>query len=445
MALLTMSQKEIDRYGIITKLIAQELHGTKAAHLLNLSVRHVRRLKARVRTGGARSLIHTRRGQPSNRCLPEKERDKIERLLRERYPDFGPTLACEKLRERHGIMRDPKTIRALMRVLGLWQSRPRRCAAPRHWRQRREHPGELVQFDGSYECWFEDRGPRMCLLAAIDDATGKILHARFAPHEGVFPVFGFWKSYLERYGKPRAIYLDKFSTYKQNRPAGEEDGELKTQFQRACRELGMEPIFANSPQAKGRVERLFKTLQDRLIKELRLQHIATPERANAFLTETFIPDFNRRFSVPPVRSLDLHRALRAEERQHLDAIFSRQETRTVRNDYTVSFKNAWYQLVPTPRVMVRPKERVRIEEWLDGTVHLRIRQSYLRFTKLPDRPKRAVERLWVLAKPPEQPKTHTPWKPPADHPWRAAHAPKTYLTAENELWKCARRDVLRAA
>lgn len=441
MALLTMSQKEIDRYGIISRLLKREVDGTEAARLLKLSVRHVRRLKQNVRRAGPRGLIHQNRGKRSNRKIPEEERYRIGELLQKRYADFGPTFACEKLREQHRIKRDPKTIRALLIEMGLWKGRKRSIAIAHQWRARKEHPGELVQFDGSYEFWFEDRGEKTCLLAAIDDATGNILQAQFAPHEGVFPVFGFWKGYVESHGKPRAIYLDKFSTYKQNRPL-EEDVGLKTQFQRACQELDIKPIFANSPQAKGRVERLFKTLQDRLIKELRLQHISTPEHANRFLTETFVPDFNRRFAVRPVSSADLHRPLRTEEQKRLEATFSRQEERIVRNDYTVSFKNTWYQLQETPRVIVRPKDRITIEERLDGSIRMRIRNSYLYFKKLPHRPQRQ-ETAWVLAALPE--KTRAPWKPSADHPWRAAFAAEQLAPAENDLVPCALRDDTRSA
>jgi hypothetical protein len=180
-------------------------------------------------------------------------------------------------------------------------------------------------------------------------------------------------------------------------------------------ELGIEPIFANSPQAKGRVERLFKTLQDRLVKELRLEGIAMPEEGNSFLKETFIADFNRRFAVHPASPADLHRPLRAEEHKRLAAIFSRQEERIVRNDYTACFKNTWYQLLPTPRIVVRPKDRIIVEERLDGSVHIRIRNAYLNFKELPSQPQRN-EAPWVLAKLPE--KTSVPWKPAANHPWR---------------------------
>ena len=410
MALLTMSQKELDRYSILKKILMRELTGVQAAELLRLSTRQIKRLKKRIKQYGARGLIHQNRGRAGNRAMSPQEQNRIKELLERHYVDFGPTLAAEKLRERHGIARDPKTIRRFMTSQGLWQGRRRKTTAHRTWRARKEHPGELVQFDGSYEFWFEDRGARACLLAAIDDATGRILHAQFADHEGVLPVFGFWKGYMERLGKPRAIYLDKFSTYKQNLS---EDPDLKTQFQRALRQLGVEPIFANSPQAKGRVERLFKTLQDRLIKELRLQHISTPEAANRFLEKTFLPDFNRRFGVHPASAVDLHRALRSDERKNLAAVFSRQEERVVRGDFTVSLKNDWYQILPTPRILVRPKETVVMEERLGDSLHIRIRNAYLNFEKLPARPQHR-QMPWVAAALPEK----DSWKPPVNHPWR---------------------------
>ena len=366
-----------------------------------------------MREKGAEALMHRHRGKSSNNRMPDKERQRIAELLRKHYADFKPTFAAEKLRERHRITRDPKTIRSVMIEAGLWQGCKKKVAVHRAWRMRKEHVGELVQFDGSYEFWFEEGGPQLCLLAAIDDASGRILHAEFADHEGVFPVFGFWKAYVERWGKPRAIYLDKFSTYKQNLGTG--DPDLKTQFGRALQDLDIQPIFANSPQAKGRVERLFKTLQDRLIKELRLANISTPEEADRFLEEIFIPDFNRRFAICPVSSADLHRKLSAEERKRLDSIFSRQEERIVRNDFTVCFRNRWYQLLATPRLMLRPKDMVVLEERLDDSLAIRKGGAYVNFKELPARPMR-LSPPWVLAKLPE--KAAIPWKPAADHPWK---------------------------
>jgi len=267
MTLITMSQKELTRYDILRRLLRKECTNADAAELLGLSVRQVKRLKKRVRQLGASGLIHGSRGRVSNHRLAPTERDTIAELLKKHYPDFKPTFASEKLRECHHIDHDPKTIRSIMIQEHLWTPKKARNGSEhRSWRQRRSSFGEMQQFDGSYEYWFEDRAPTRCLLAAIDDATGRITKAQFDLHEGVEPVFTFWKQYLKTHGKPLSIYLDKFSTYKMSQRWMEQNHELKTQFQRACEQLGIEPIFAHSPQAKGRVERLFETLQDRLIR-----------------------------------------------------------------------------------------------------------------------------------------------------------------------------------
>ena len=258
-------KKDIDRHDVLKRLIRKEIKRYHASKLLKLTPRHVTRLKQAVITSGATALIHKQRGQPSHNRLPEKERAKIACLLKEQYHDFGPTFAAEKLNELHKIDHDPKTIRAIQIKEGLWK--PRRSKTKdvhRSWRQRRLAAGEMIQFDGSYHDWFEGRGGvrESCLLGSIDDATGMIVELEFAPHEGVFPVFAFWKAYIEIHGKPRQIYMDKFSTYKMNSHAAKDNPDLKTQFERAMIELHIEPLFANSPQAKGRVERLFDTLQD---------------------------------------------------------------------------------------------------------------------------------------------------------------------------------------
>ena len=270
----------------------------------------------------------------------------------------------------------------------------------------------MQQFDGSYEYWFEDRADKCCLLAAIDDATGRITQAQFALHEGVTPVFTFWGQYLLTNGKPHSIYMDKFSTYKMPERWVIQNHDLKTQFQRAMSELGIEPIFAHSPQAKGRVERLFRTLQDRLIKELRLHTISTMEEGNRFLKEVFIPQFNKQFSVEPALSTNAHRPLTAKEEQNLDSILSRQYERTIQNDFALSFNNMWYQLTKEQPVTVCKKDVVIVEEHLNGSVRIRLRGKYLHHQTLPQRPQKATVIPWVL------PKARVPWKPPANHPWR---------------------------
>ena len=421
MTFLCMSKRELDRFGIIQRLIGKKINGATAAALLHLSIRHIRRLKRVVHTRGISGLIHGNRGKPSNRRLSLAEHTRIITLVTKRYRDFGPTFAAEKLEERHGIIRDPKTIRTLMIAEGLWTPAPtKRQSVHRAWRPRRFHVGELIQFDGSYHHWLEDRGGtgEFCLIAAIDDACGQIMHAVFGDDEGVFSVFGFWKGYLERHGKPRAVYSDKFSTYKQHIPSAAEQ-DRKTQFQRAMGSLTIEPIFAESPEAKGRVERLFGTLQDRLVKEMRLAGIDTIADANRFLADVFIPWFNKRFFVEPASTENLHQQLMHKERATLDSIFSRHDQRTVQNDFTIAHHTHWYQLTEKQPVIVRKKERITVEEWLDHSIHFRLRGKELVYATLPARPKQTKKLVpWVLTTTPATPVASRPWKPAFDHPWR---------------------------
>jgi len=410
---IIMSQKETKRYDIIKKTIKKEMSTKEAAEVLNLTTRQVRRLKRRVKDKGISGLAHANRGRRGNRGIPGEEMERIVKIISEKYADFGPTLATEKLEKRHKIKRDRKTIRAIMIKEGLWKQRVKKKETYRSWRQRRTSYGELGQYDGSYEHWFEGRGPKYCLLASIDDATGKITKAKFAEHEGVEPTFGFWREYFEKYGKPYEIYVDKFSTYSMNHKLAKENTDTLTQFQRAMRQLNVGVINANSSQAKGRVERLFKTLQDRLIKELRLENISTVEEANKFLECTFIPQFNKKFGVIPRSEADLHKKITTQERRQLPSILSRQYERVIRNDYTVSYKNIWYQLEETQSVAMFKGESVIIEDRFDGTICFKLRGKYLNYKKLPKRPEKVPSKSipWVLAKPLSA-------RPAADHPWR---------------------------
>lgn len=417
MTFITMSLKEFDRNNIIHRLLRKEINGTKAAELLKLSVRQTKRLKAKVKREGPKGLIHGNRGRPSHNQTPPTEKEKIIHLLHKHYYDFKPGFATEKLQEEHKISRDPKTIRQIMIDERLWQPKTKKEKGEyRSWRERKSAYGEMIQFDGSYEHWFEDRGKSCCLLAGIDDATGKITKAKFALHEGVFPVFNFWQEYLQANGKPRAIYLDKFSTYNQNQTVAKENPDTLTQFQRAMEEVRIEVIPANSPQAKGRVERLFGTLQDRLIKELRLQKISTKKEANEFLEKVFIPKFNQKFSVKPRIHSNLHDPLSCKEQKSLASIFSRQTKRTVQNDFTFSFKNQWYQLTKDQTATVCKKDTIIVEERLDHTIWVRLRSKYLNYKLLPTRPKKEKQtsfKQWVLPA-----TTREPYRPPKNHPWR---------------------------
>jgi len=410
---IIMSQKEASRYDVIKKAIKKEIKGIEAAEILKLTARHIRRLKKKVEKEGLRGLIHASRGRPGNRKMPDEEKEKIKKLINKHYPDFGPTLAAEKLEEIHKIKRDPKTIRIIMIEENLWKPRLKKKQEYRSWRQRRAAFGELEQYDGSYEYWFENRGPKCCLLAAIDDATGDITRAKFSEHEGVEPTFDFWQEYLEKQGKPMAIYVDKFSTYSMNQKLARENPDTLTQFQRAMRQLNIEVITAHSSQAKGRVERLFGTLQDRLIKELRLNNILTVKEANEFLEKIFIPKFNEKFSVAARLNANLHKKTTRQEKEKFPSIFSRHCERTIRNDYTLSCKNVWYQLEETQSVAMFRNETVTVEERFDGSIYFRLRGKYLNYKQLPERPGKVSGKSipWVLAKP-------LPARPSADHPWR---------------------------
>lgn len=244
-----------------------------------------------------------------------------------------------------------------------------------------------MQFDGSYHHWFEDRDGtgEICLLAGIDAAGSEVLHAEFAEHEGVLPVMGFWLRYAEEHGLPKAIYVDKFSTYKMHMKTAAENPDTKHQLARAMKTVGTEIIFANSSQAKGRIERLFRTFQDRLVKELRFKNISSVEKANRFLKEKFIPAFNRRFAVKPKEEQDVHRPVSAKDLVILKDVFVRREERTVQYDFTVAFRTQWYQILPTPRLAVRPKDRVEVREYPDGSLKFFIRNKPVVVRPIPKR------------------------------------------------------------
>lgn len=410
-----LTSKEQDRYDTTSQCIAKIITNAVAATRLNLSIRALQKLKRKVEKEGEAGIIHGNRSRVSNRATDARTKNTIIAFLnKKKHRDFGPTFATEQLVKQKGIALSVETVRTILIDAKLWKPKERRGADIRHeWRERKPLYGELVQFDGSYHDWFEG-GTEACLLAAIDDATGQ-LNLLFEANEGVNAVFRFWFAYIERHGLPRAIYLDKFSTYKINHKSAEDNTELMTQFERAMEELGVEVICANSPQAKGRVERLFGTLQDRLVKEMRLAGIK-PDGANHFLKEIYIHDHHTRFSVKARHEGDAHRPLTNELRTKLSSIFSIQSERKVKNDYTIQFKNKWLQLRETTGVAVYKKDTVTIEERLDGLLHIRLRNIYLDFTVLPERPKPTNKKVTALVK-----KSST-WKPPADHPWRKAIA-----------------------
>ncbi|OGL73026.1 hypothetical protein A3D72_01910 [Candidatus Uhrbacteria bacterium RIFCSPHIGHO2_02_FULL_57_19] len=384
MKIIPMSAKEVKKLEAVETVRSGRLTQKEAAERLKVTDRCLRYWLDAFETDGAAGLVHGNRGKQSPHRVPQKERQAILSLIRTKYRDFGPTLASEKLLELHGIHRDPTTIRDLMIAEDLWIPRRLRKGAAlivhRAWRERRAHRGELVQFDGSYHPWFENRlldasgaPAELCLLLAVDDATGEILWAQFAEHEGTLPVMRFWIEYAGLHGLPKAVYLDRFSTYKMTQDVALQNPDLKTQLQRAMKTLGVDLIFALSPQAKGRVERLFKTLQDRLVKELRLRNISMVRDANRFLEKTFIRSFNRKYGVEARDGADFHRTLTKRQKDALPETLCRMEQRVVMNDFTVSFKSQWYQLLPTKGLAIRPKDGVLVREYPDAAVSFSIR------------------------------------------------------------------------
>jgi len=409
---IKLTDLEQERYDIIRSCIDQNITNKEASIRLGLKVRQVQRIKRAVEERDRGGAVHKLKGQtPSNTTPNIISRKVVTFFEKEKHHDFGPTFAQEKLAD-IGISLNTETLRLLMIKKDIWKSRPRHGPQiVRVWRERKESFGELVQFDGSYHDWFEN-GDEECLLAAIDDATGKIVHAVFDDDEGVYAVFRFWLAYLEAYGRPVAIYLDKFSTYKVNHKNAVDNAEFITQFQRAMRELDIRVICANSPQAKGRVERLFGTLQDRMVKEMRLRDIKAQNEANLYIYEKYIPDHDKRFSVTAKNQIDAHRPLTDDMRKKLSSIFSVQSKRKVNNDYTIQFKTLWFQLEPIQKTTVYKRDEVIVEERLDGTIHIRLKHVYLEYRVLPSRPKPI--RIPIVALTTQKPR----WTPPKNHPWK---------------------------
>lgn len=421
MTLITMSTKEIDRFTVITNLLNKQINGTEAAQQLQLSTRQIRRIKSRFDQSNPLRIAHQSRGQPSNRRLKPVVINRIINLLKTKYVGFGPTLATEKLFEINKIKISDESLRTVMTKNNLWKPRIRKKNREhREWRPRRENYGTMEQYDGSYHHWFEQRAEECCLLLAVDDATGKITQAVFDRHEGILPTFGFWRAYIEENGKPASIYLDKFSTYKINHKNAEDNKEMITQFQRVCQDLNITLISAHSPEAKGRVERMFKTLQDRLVKELRLQNISDIDSANIFLREKYIQSFNEKFAVVSTKRADLHRILTKTDVENMNSIFSVHSERIVMNDFTIQFKNQYFQLGQQQPVVVCRKEKILVEEHLDGSIKLKLRGKNLNYIVLPKRPEKEYKlNIPALT-------TGTPsYKPPSDHPWR-----KQYVTSK---------------
>jgi len=407
-----MTEKEILRHSVIKNLIEGRINGTDASKQIQVSVRQVRRIKVKVKQKGAEGVIHGNRGRISNRRIDNETIAKTIALLEKKYQGFKPTLAAEKLSELDKIELSNEKVRQIMIENKLWKTKPRKQAKKKYfWRARKDNYGEMEQFDGSYHNWFGKN--ESCLLLAVDDATGKITYAKFDYNKSIIAVFKFWLEYFDKNGMPISVYLDKFSTYKVNHKNATDNKDMITQFQRASNQTGFKLIFANSPQAKGRVERMNKTLQDRLVKELKLAGITTIEKANEFLKE-YIPKFNKKFAVVPQKQTDLHKEVSATLKQKLPQIFSIQDQRVVMNDYTIRFENQYFQLSQEQPTTVYKKDIVIMEKHLDNEIKINLKERYLNYTILPERPRKEID----IKLPALTIRKQSEWKPSIDHPWR---------------------------
>src|SRR3954469_11915490 len=366
MAVVLMSKAELSRVDTLARVARGELPVAGAASILGLGPRQVFRLLRRFRAEGASGLASRRRGRPSNRRLPASVREAALAAVRERYADFGPTLAAEKLEERHDIRLSRETLRQWMAEAGLWVPRKARRGRVHQPRHRRDCLGELVQIDGCEHPWFEDRGPPCTLLVFVDDATSRLMHLRFVPSESAFAYMAATREYVEAHGKPVAFYSDKHGVFRVNHPDAAGDGV--TQFGRALAELTIAIICANSPQAKGRVERAHETLQDRLVKELRLAGIDTVEAANAFLP-AFVADYNARFAKEPRLAEDLHRPPAVQD--DLDEALTWREERTVTGSLTLHYNKVLFLLEPSEVARSLARKRVTVHAFPDGRLAIR--------------------------------------------------------------------------
>jgi transposase len=419
-----MSTTELRRAGVLARVAAGTLTLGSAARLLEVSYRQAKRLYRRYRAEGATGLKHRSAGCPSNRATEPRRRARALALVREKYSGgvderFGPTLAAEHLASEDRLTVDHETLRRWMLAAGLW-SRARKRSPHRRRRERMAHFGELVQLDGSFHPWFEDRGPQSCLLTLVDDATGRSL-GRFGAQETIWAAVGILRTWIAEYGIPRALYTDWKNVYvrRPNQDERETGAEPLTQFGRMCAALGIKIIPASSPQAKGRVERNHGTQQDRLVKKLRRKRITDVDSANAFLEAEYWGEHNRRFAQAPASAEDFHLAV--PRGVSLDKVFRLEEKRTVSNDWVVRYDN---RLLQVERQSHRPPARstVQVVEDVAGQLEIRYRDRMIRWTELAN-PAAAKPATPNQARPPVRPASAVApqrRRPCADHPWRRA-------------------------
>lgn len=412
---MVMSAKERRRKVEFEGVREGRLTIKEAAKRLGLSYRHCRRAYKRFCEEGDEGLAHRRRGRPSNRAKPKAFKEAVLERYRDRYEGFGPMLAWEKLVE-EGYELGRETLRVWLTEAKLWEPHRER-ARHRKRRERKEHFGEMVQMDGSHHKWFGDEAPESCLMDMVDDATGETLALMGERETTELAMRTLWL-WCERYGIPRALYVDRKNVFVTDRePTLEEQlagEEALTEFGKACKKLGIEIIPARSPQAKGRVERKHGVYQDRFVKELGLQRITTTAEANALLQNGFSKTLNRKFARPPRSKTDLHRP--APTKRELSEVFSIEKLRTVTNDWTVRCENRFYQILKENNPLPWPRQKLTVRRLLDGTIQLLYRDRKLKFKEIapPPAPLRYTEP--AAPRPVAAPKNKH--KPAPDHPWR---------------------------
>lgn len=418
--LISMTAKELGRLEAMQQLQNGQATQAQVARRLQICVRQVKRLWRAYRTRGAAALVSGHRQHSGNRKRDPALVERAISIVRTHYHDFGPTLASEKLRECHDLAIDRETLRKAMIATGLWKAKARKHAyhPPR---ARRERFGELIQIDGSPHAWFEERGPRCTLLVFIDDATSAIVAARFVKAETTNAYFALAYEYFQRHGLPEAFYSDRYSVFRINRERQGYHTE-PTQFARAMDELGIELICANSPQAKGRVERVNRTLQDRFVKELRLAGVSDIDGGNAFLPG-YLVEHNRRFARHPLNPADAHGTPRAD--QHLETILACHYTRKLTKNLTVQHDGRVYQILNAPRRLAFPKATVQLIEALDGTTRIERGGVALEFVTTEHLRQPAIRSAKEIEPPkfnggPNPKKAH---KPSSTHPWYAGYDP----------------------
>lgn len=417
-----LSGRELNRVEVMARVKAGSLRLKEAAELLELSYRQTKRVWARYRGGGAKALQHGNCRRRSNRAYPAEFRRAVLARARERYADFGPTLASEHLASDDGLRIPAESLRRWMREAGLWQ-RKRKRKPYRQRRERRAHRGELVQLDGSFHRWLEQRGGEGCLMHMVDDATST-MHCGFSEQETIWAAVQLLRRWIELHGVPRALYTDWKNVYVRAATEREQrEGRVPvTQFGRMCQKLGIRIIAASSPQAKGRVERNHGTHQDRLIKKLRLRGINSYEQANQFLEEHYIAEHNRRFARKPAAEADYHR--RRPTARQLEEVFWLEEERVVSEDWVVRYQNRLLQLERQSRHWAPSRSRVMVRENEAGEIAIYYRGQRLGFRELPKASTAASEARGAApssAPPSPRPTRWHSYTPPSTHPWRRGY------------------------